>query len=39
VEEGRLHDIVDSTFGLDDVADAHRHMEADAATGKVVGLL
>lgn len=39
VGEGRLHDIVDSTFALDDVADAHRHMEADAATGKVVGLV
>ena len=38
VAEGRLHDIVDTTFVLDDVADAHRHMEADAATGKVVGL-
>ena len=37
--EGRLHDIVDSTFALDDVVDAHRHMEADAATGKVVGLV
>ena len=33
---GRLRPIVDSRFGLDDVASAHARMEANANTGKIV---
>ena len=28
--------MIDSTFAFDDIADAHRHMEANANTGKIV---
>jgi NADPH:quinone reductase len=38
VEDGRYHDILDRTFPLTEIADAHRYMEANRATGKVVGL-
>ncbi|XP_042357027.1 quinone oxidoreductase PIG3 [Plectropomus leopardus] len=31
-----LRPIVDSTFNLDDIAEAHRHMEANKNTGKIV---
>jgi putative PIG3 family NAD(P)H quinone oxidoreductase len=33
---GALHPVVDRRFPLDAVADAHRHMEADANVGKIV---
>ena len=33
---GRLRPVIDSTFAFDDIADAHRHMEANANTGKIV---
>lgn len=33
---GRLRPVIDSRFALDDIADAHRHMEANANTGKIV---
>jgi NADPH:quinone reductase-like Zn-dependent oxidoreductase len=38
VEARRLRPNVDRLFALDDVAEAHRHMEANRASGKVVGL-
>jgi len=38
VEEGRYRASLDRTFGLDEIAEAHRYMEANRATGKVVGL-
>jgi NADPH:quinone reductase-like Zn-dependent oxidoreductase len=38
VEDGRYRDILDRTFPLDEIADAHRYMEANRAAGKVVGL-
>jgi NADPH:quinone reductase-like Zn-dependent oxidoreductase len=31
-----LHPVVDSTFPFERIADAHRHMEANANTGKIV---
>jgi len=31
-----LRPVVDTTFALDDIADAHRHMEADANVGKIL---
>lgn len=34
--DGRLHPMVDSVFDLERVADAHRHVESNAAVGKVV---
>jgi putative PIG3 family NAD(P)H quinone oxidoreductase len=33
---GALRPVVDRRFALDDVADAHRHMEADANVGKIL---
>jgi NADPH:quinone reductase-like Zn-dependent oxidoreductase len=38
VQDGRYRDILDRTFPLAEVADAHRYMEANRAAGKVVGL-
>ncbi|SMF84530.1 zinc-dependent alcohol dehydrogenase family protein [Streptomyces sp. Amel2xC10] len=34
--DGSLAPVVDRTFDLDDVADAHRYMESNAQTGKIV---
>lgn len=39
VEDGRYRDILDRTFPLAEIAEAHGYMEANRATGKVVGLL
>jgi NADPH:quinone reductase-like Zn-dependent oxidoreductase len=36
VEAGRCRPNVDRVFGLDDIAAAHRYMEGDQATGKLV---
>jgi NADPH:quinone reductase-like Zn-dependent oxidoreductase len=38
VEEGRYRDNLDRTFPLAEIGEAHRHMEANRAAGKVVGL-
>jgi NADPH:quinone reductase-like Zn-dependent oxidoreductase len=38
VEDGRYRSILDRTFPLAEIAEAHRYMEANRATGKVVGL-
>ena len=38
VEEGRVHANLDRTYALDDIAAAHAYMEANRATGKVVGI-
>jgi NADPH:quinone reductase-like Zn-dependent oxidoreductase len=35
-DSGVLRPVIDSTFPFDRVADAHRHMEANANTGKIV---
>lgn len=35
-ESGPLRPVVDTTFSLDDIAEAHRHMEADANIGKIL---
>jgi len=35
-ESGALRPIIDSRFALADVADAHRHMEANANVGKIM---
>jgi NADPH:quinone reductase-like Zn-dependent oxidoreductase len=35
-DSGDLRPVIDSTFSLDDIADAHRHMEADANVGKIL---
>ena len=35
-DRGVLRPVVDSRFALTDVADAHRHMEADANVGKIL---
>lgn len=35
-DSGRLRPVVDSTFPFDRIADAHRHMEANANAGKIV---
>jgi NADPH:quinone reductase-like Zn-dependent oxidoreductase len=34
--DGSLHPVIDSRFSLNDIADAHRHMEADANVGKIL---
>jgi NADPH:quinone reductase len=36
VERGQLRPLVDSTFPLDQIADAHRKLEAGGIKGKVV---
>jgi NADPH:quinone reductase-like Zn-dependent oxidoreductase len=38
VEARRFRPNVARVFALDDVAEAHRYMEANRASGKVVGL-
>jgi NADPH:quinone reductase len=38
LEEGRLHSILDRTFTMSRIAEAHRYMESNAAAGKVVVL-
>ncbi len=35
-EGGALRPVVDSRFAFDDIADAHRHMEANANVGKIL---
>ena len=35
-DTGALRPVVDSTFAFEAIADAHRHMEANANTGKIV---
>ena len=35
-ESGRLRPVVDSRYDLDDIAEAHRRMEANANAGKIV---
>jgi len=35
-EAGALIPVIDSRFALDDIADAHRHMEANANVGKIL---
>ena len=34
--DGSLHPVIDSRFALADIADAHRHMEANANIGKIL---
>jgi NADPH:quinone reductase-like Zn-dependent oxidoreductase len=38
VEEGRVHGNLDRAYPLDEIAAAHAYMEANRATGKVVGI-
>jgi NADPH:quinone reductase-like Zn-dependent oxidoreductase len=38
VEEGRVHANLDRIFALDEISAAHAYMEANRATGKVVGI-
>ncbi|MEL0075501.1 MAG: zinc-binding dehydrogenase, partial [Ilumatobacter sp.] len=35
-ESGALRPVIDRVFDVDDVADAHRHMEADLNVGKIL---
>jgi NADPH2:quinone reductase len=35
-ESGALRPVIDSRFALDDIVDAHRHMEANANVGKIL---
>jgi NADPH:quinone reductase-like Zn-dependent oxidoreductase len=35
-DEGRLHPVIDRRFRLDDIADAHRAMEANENVGKIL---
>jgi putative PIG3 family NAD(P)H quinone oxidoreductase len=35
-DSGALRPVIDSRYRLDDVADAHRHMEANANVGKII---
>jgi NADPH:quinone reductase-like Zn-dependent oxidoreductase len=35
-EAGKLRPVVDSIFPVEQIADAHRHMESNANTGKIV---
>ncbi|MFW2336253.1 NAD(P)H-quinone oxidoreductase [Ilumatobacter sp.] len=34
--DGSLRPVIDSRFAMDDIAEAHRHMEANANTGKIL---
>jgi len=36
IAQGTMRPVVDTTFALDEIADAHRHMEADANVGKIL---
>jgi NADPH:quinone reductase-like Zn-dependent oxidoreductase len=36
LEDGRLRPVIDSRFALDDIVEAHRRMEANANTGKIL---
>ncbi len=36
LEKGALKPLIDSTFPLDDIAEAHRHMESNRQMGKIV---
>lgn len=36
IDAGVLHPVIDSRFPLDRIADAHRHMEANANVGKIL---
>jgi NADPH2:quinone reductase len=36
VADGRIRPVIDSRFSLDEIADAHRHMEANANIGKIL---
>lgn len=38
LEEGRLTPVIDRTFRLDEIVDAHRYMEASGQIGKIVVL-
>ncbi|HAP77228.1 MAG TPA: quinone oxidoreductase [Acidimicrobiaceae bacterium] len=35
-DDGRLRPVVDSVYSMEQIADAHRHMEANANAGKIV---
>ncbi|WP_420451637.1 NAD(P)H-quinone oxidoreductase [Ilumatobacter sp.] len=35
-ESGALRPVIDSRYALDDIADAHRHMESNASIGKIL---
>ena len=35
-DQGRLHPVVDSRFGLDDIAEAQVYMESNANIGKII---
>ena len=35
-DSGDLAPVLDSRFALDDIADAHRHMESNASIGKIL---
>ena len=35
-DSGDLKPVIDTTFSLDNISDAHRHMEADANVGKIL---
>ena len=35
-ESGRLQPVIDRRYSLDQIADAHRHMEANANIGKIL---
>jgi NADPH:quinone reductase-like Zn-dependent oxidoreductase len=36
IAAGRMKPVIDSVYAFDDIADAHRHMEADANVGKIL---
>ena len=36
IERGSLRPVIDSRYPLDSIADAHRHMEANANVGKIL---
>lgn len=35
-DSGAMHPVIDSRYAFDDIADAHRHMEANANVGKIL---